>query len=69
MYQHGREEFILRPSKIWSDSDENGALRGCPEDPCKTAPGLFGCGVCDGDRDRNGTPNFHDECPGDAANN
>ncbi|MBI4365449.1 MAG: Ig-like domain-containing protein [Deltaproteobacteria bacterium] len=38
----------------------------CPNDPAKTAPGVCGCGIADGDTDKDGTPDCQDQCPSDA---
>jgi hypothetical protein len=40
---------------------------GCPTDGDKSAPGMCGCGIADGDGDADGTPDCHDGCAADAA--
>jgi hypothetical protein len=40
---------------------------GCPADANKTAPGVCGCGVAEGDDDGDGIANCNDGCPNDAS--
>lgn len=53
-----------------ADSDEDGVIDdcdGCPNDPLKTEPGMFGCGVVESDSDGDGIPDSEDGCPNDPA--
>ncbi|MGA1824074.1 MAG: PQQ-binding-like beta-propeller repeat protein [bacterium] len=55
---------IYNPDQLNSDNDEAGdACDGCPNDPYKTEPGIYGCGTLDTDNDGDGIVDYSDNCP------
>lgn len=61
--------FLGEGSACEGDADADGTDGacgdGCPTDPNKTAPGICGCGVSDGDTDGDSVADCNDGCPAD----